>query len=243
MTANLRRVVEQLCAMQRKPAGVIVNGDCAYLKGLPDDYANFAQCVQPLGDSGLPLHLTMGNHDHRGHLYQTLASQQPDERPVESKHISVIESPHANLFLLDSLREVNVVTGELGASQREWLAHALDAHSGKPAVIVAHHNPQFQAPPEGARWSGLQDTAELFEMLSSHKHVKAYVYGHTHDWSIREREGIHLVNLPPVAYLFADGKPNGWVRAALDDGGMSLELQSLDANHPQHGERVDLAWR
>ena len=25
--------------------------------------------------------------------------------------------------------------------------------------------------------------------------------------------GIHLINLPPTAYVFEEGKPSGWVRA------------------------------
>ncbi len=243
MTGNLRQVVGELSGLSTKPAGVIVNGDCAYLKGLPDDYANFASCIRPLAEAGLPLHVTMGNHDDRDPLYSALSTQRSDDSPVESKHVSIIETPHANLFLLDSLREVNVVTGELGGAQRAWLARALDAHRHKPAVVVAHHNPQFQDPPEGDRWTGLKDSTELFELLEEKKHVKAYVFGHTHRWSISERNGIHLINLPPVAYLFDAAMPNGWVRATLHDGGMDLELRAIDPAHKQHGQRVELAWR
>src|SRR5688572_26293863 len=43
MTANLRQVVREVAQLETKPAGVIINGDCAYLKGLPADYANFAE--------------------------------------------------------------------------------------------------------------------------------------------------------------------------------------------------------
>ncbi len=243
MTDNLRRVVRELCALERKPAGVIVNGDCAYLKGLAEDYANLASCVAPLAEAKLPLHLTMGNHDDRSQMYGAIAAQRLEHPPVESKHVSIVESPHANFFLLDSLQEVNVVTGELGQAQRAWLAKALDERSDKPAIVVAHHNPQFMPPPEGTRWTGLQDSAEFFELLAGRKHVKAYVFGHTHTWSISKRDGIHLINLPPVAYVFAAGKPNGWVDARLESGGIELELRAIDPDHEQHGQRVELAWR
>lgn len=243
MTANLRQVVAQLCALEQKPAGVIVNGDCAYLRGLPQDYANLAQCVAPLETAGLPLHLTMGNHDNRGPLYDALAAQRPENPLVESKHVSVIETPHANLFLLDSLFEVNVVTGELGEAQRQWLAEALDARSDKPAIVIAHHNLQFQAPPEGSAWGGLRDTDAFFELLKARKQVKAYVFGHSHNWSLSERDGIHLINLPPVAYVFTEGKPNGWVDARLKPDAIDLQLHTIDPQHPQNGEQVRLAWR
>jgi Icc protein len=243
MTANLRQVVQQLTALAEKPAAVLINGDCAYLKGLVADYRNLAACVAPLAAAGIPLHLTMGNHDDRGPLYRELAAQRPPQMPVESKHVSLVETPHANWFLLDSLREVDVVTGEFGTRQLDWLAASLDAHADKPAVIFAHHNPQFTPPKEGTRWTGLQDTAAFFDVIRPRRQVKAFVFGHSHVWSTSERDGIHLVNLPPVAYVFAPGKPNGWVLAEGRPDGLRLTLRPLAADHPANGERVDLAWR
>lgn len=198
--------------------------------------------MKPLSEAGLSLHLTMGNHDDREPLYRALAAQRPKEPPVESKHVGVIESKHANWFLLDSLLKVDLVTGDLGEAQRKWLATTLAAHSNKPAIIVAHHNPQFEPDPNGGPWGGLRDSKELFELLDSQAHVQAYVFGHTHDWSTRRRGRIHLINLPPVAYVFERGKPNGWVQAQLRDDGIDLELRALDVNHPQHGEKIALDW-
>lgn len=243
MTANLRRVVQQLTTLEEQPAAVLINGDCAYLKGLAADYRNLAACVAPLAAAGLPLHLTMGNHDDRGPLYQELAAQKPSRTLVESKHVSVVETPHANWFLLDSLREVDVVTGELGPGQLAWLAAALDARGDKPAVIFAHHNPQFTPPQEGGRWTGLEDTAAFFDLIRPRRQVKAFVFGHSHVWSVTNRDGIHLVNLPPVAYVFAADRPNGWVLAEGRPDGLRLTLRTLAPDHPAHGERIDLAWR
>jgi 3',5'-cyclic-AMP phosphodiesterase len=242
MTANLQGVVAELCELSPRPAAVIINGDCAYLKGLPDDYANLAACVAPLSQSGLDLHLTMGNHDDRGPLYDALADQRPDSPPVRSKHVSVIESPHANLFLLDSLHQVDVVTGELGNEQLAWLAKELDARADKPAVLIAHHNPQFQAPPEGQPWGGMRDTDSFFDLISSRKQVKAFVFGHTHDWSTTRKDALHLINLPPVAYVFGEDKPNGWVLATLAADGIELELRTHDTTDRRHGQKVSLAW-
>lgn len=243
MTENLRRVVARLREMPQKTAGVIINGDCAYLKGLPADYANLAQCLQPLARDGWQLHLTMGNHDDRGPFYDALSDQKPDSPPVESKHVSIIETPRANLFLLDSLFEVNVVTGELGAAQRKWFAEALDRHSDKPAIVFAHHNPQFAPPADNRPWSGLKDSEDFFQLLTSRPHVKAYVFGHTHNWSIDRHEGIHLINLPPVAYVFSEDKPNGWVHADIYHDRIELQLKTHDPDHPQSDEKVRLDWR
>jgi hypothetical protein len=54
---------------------------------------------------------------------------------------------------------------------------------------------------------------------------------------------IHLINLPPVAYVFRDGDPSGWVCARLEDRGMRLELRCLDPQHPAHGRVAELEWR
>lgn len=242
MTSNLTQVVREVMALNSRPAAIMINGDCAYLKGLPADYENLARCVAPLGAAGLPLHLTMGNHDDRAPLYAALAAQKPQRPLVDSKHVTIVESPHANWFLLDSLTEVNVVTGEIGAAQRNWLAKALAARSDKPALVMAHHTPQFEPPPEGKVWTGLKDTADFLDLLADHRHVKAFLFGHSHDWSVKERGGLRLINLPPVAYVFAADRPNGWVRAEVRENGLALELHTIDPAHRQNGERVTLTW-
>ena len=68
------------------------------------------------------------------------------------------------------------------------------------------------------------------------------LFGYTHDWSIKKRGSLHLVNLPPVAYIFTAGKPNGWVLAEVAESGLTLMLHSIDPRHQQHGQRVELAW-
>jgi predicted phosphodiesterase len=242
MTSNLNQVVREVTALAEKPAAVIVNGDCAHLKGLPADYANFSQCIAPFSQAGLPVHITMGNHDDRTPLFNTLKFQKPERPLLESKHVSIVETPHANWFLLDSLTKTDVVTGELGADQRAWLAKALGSRSDKPALVMAHHNPQFEPPAEGQAWGGIRDTAEFMDILGSFKHVKAFIFGHSHDWSIKKRGNLQLVNLPPVAYVFTAGKPNGWVLADVGESRLTLTLRTIDPRHQQHGERVELAW-
>jgi len=132
-----------------------------------------------------------------------------------------------------------VTPGLLGDAQRAWLAKTLDANADKPAILFAHHNPQ-----KGDAPSGLKDTDKLFEIIEPRKQVKAYIFGHTHDWNARKTDsGIHLINLPPVAYIFEKGKPNGWVQATVQPESLRLELRCLDRTHKDHGQVLDLKWR
>jgi len=221
-------------------AAAIIAGDCVFIEGHAGDYASLIELARPVREAGLPLHFALGNHDHRENFWTGLPEQRPaDPPPVVGKHVSVIESPHANWFLVDSLQRTNHTPGRLGEEQLAWLAAALDARSNKPALVVAHHNPQ----PGDTSGSGLQDTDALFDVLEARKHVRGYFYGHTHCWGVSRHRGIHLVNLPTLVWLFDKTQPRGWVDARLAADSVTLELRSLDPAHREHGEKVRLAWR
>jgi hypothetical protein len=242
MAEHLAAVVKEVAALPQRPAGVLVNGDCALKDGQPGDYATLAGLLKPLREAGRPLHLTLGNHDHRDHFLAALGEPKA-ERPVAGRHVAVVRSPRANFVLLDTLDLTDGTPGRLGAGQLAWLAKVLDAHADKPAVVVGHHNLEPTVP-EGKKPGGLLDTAALLKVLEPRRQVKAYVYGHTHVWEVKEHaSGIHLVNLPPVAYVFAAGRPSGWVHLALKPDGARLSMHGLDRTHPAHGQTVDLAWR
>lgn len=237
---HLRASVQEVLALKPALAGVFVNGDCALKAGLPEEYATFTSLVKPLVEGGLPLHFTLGNHDDRAHFWQALQVAAETARPVPGKHVSVVQSPLANWFLLDSLDVVDKSPGKLEAAQRAWLAKSLDEHRDQPALVMVHHNPHLDpTKPNGT----LQDTAELMEILLPRKHVKALFFGHSHKWDLQERDGLHLVNLPAVAYPFAKDQPTGWVDCRLTASGTTLELRAHNAQHPAHGKPVALKWR
>jgi 3',5'-cyclic AMP phosphodiesterase CpdA len=239
MAGNLELVVKNMLETDPRPDGVFVNGDCAYRDGQSGDYQTLASLTQPLLTAGVPLHLTLGNHDQRDNFRQALQTADSPASPVEGKHVSVVETERVNFFLLDSLEETNATPGGLGEVQRQWLEKALDERQDRPAIVFAHHDPD----PKLMAKRGLRDTEELFALLEPRQQVKAYVFGHTHRWSVARQGGIHLINLPPVAYLFAPNDPNGWVRAEIGESGMVLTLHALDASHSKNNERVELAWR
>jgi 3',5'-cyclic-AMP phosphodiesterase len=239
---HLAAVVSEIAALPRRPAAGVVIGDLALKDGQAGDYGTFAGLVKPAREAGLPLHLTLGNHDHRGRFADALAGT--GERPAGGRVAAVMPTPRANLFLLDTLDVTDFPPGRAGAEQLAWLAKELDARPDKPAIVCGHHDPSLEPPPPGKpNWS-LVDTADLFKVLEPRKQVKAYVYGHTHIWAVkRHASGIHLINLPPVAYVFQVGQPSGWVHADLRPDGMRLQIHCLHKIHVAHGQVVDLKWR
>ena len=92
--------------------------------------------------------------------------------------------------------------------------------------------------------SGLVDSEAFLQTLSTRPAAKAYIYGHSHTWLLKqEPDGLHEINLPPTAYVFDKARPSGWVRATISKTGLSLELRSIDPAHAEHGQLKTLTWR
>jgi Icc protein len=238
MADNLRTVLGDVLRSRGAVSRVIVNGDCAYKVGLETDYAAFTRLMQPVRATGLPVHVTLGNHDDREQFRKVVLAGRAAKAAEVDKECSVIVGGEVDWVVMDSCTRP-VSEGRFGARQLEWLRNRLDSVPNRPVVIVGHHNPR-----EPSSKYPLEDTEEFFSIIVPRRQVKAYVFGHTHRWQVAQHaSGLHLVNLPPTAYVFVAGRPNGWVRAVASATGMELELRCVDAGHPQHGERVSLRWR
>lgn len=239
MTDNFRAAVKEVLELSTQPSNTLINGDLAFNSGQSLDYEHVLHLLKPLRESGMPVHLAMGNHDHRERFRASVLSEKPIDLPLENRQASMIGTPRANWFVLDSLDKTTVTPGALGEEQLSWLAKTLDANADKPALVVVHHNPNS----EGAT-SGLAETRQFLEIIRPRKQVKAYLFGHTHRWSyVQDESGIHFINLPTTAYIFDKVSPQGWVLANLKEDGMSLTLSCLDKMHKEHGHVLNLKWR
>lgn len=238
MADHLTACVRELSAWSVKPAAVIVNGDLAFKDGQPEDYATFGKSIEAARAVG-PVHLSMGNHDEREHFWKAFPHDAETVKSVPHKQASVFSGARANWFMLDSLDVTLSTPGVLGTAQLDWLDRELTARPDKPAIIVAHHNLNTVG-----GISGLKDSASLEKVFAKQKQVKAFVFGHTHDWKVSQHaSGVQLINLPPTGYVFKEGRPNGWVRCTLSKDGAEFELRSLDPKHPEHAQVKQLKWR
>ena len=237
MAGNLTRVVGEVTGLNSLPTAVFIVGDLAHQTGEIADYEAFAALLDPVRGAGLPVHLALGNHDHRTRFLLALPPSQP---PVVNRCVAVVRAERANFFILDSLDRTNSVPGRCGESQLHWLTAALDTHPDKPALAIVHHQPDEYYP---EKTTGLVDAHELLEVLRSHRQVKALIFGHTHDWRVTRQNGLHLINLPPVSYIFTAGRPTGWLDLQLEQNGARLELHASDSTHPEHRQPLLLSWR
>jgi 3',5'-cyclic AMP phosphodiesterase CpdA len=238
MADNLAACARELAAWPVKPAAVIVNGDLAFESGRPGDYTMFGKLIEPVRTLA-PIHLSLGNHDERENFWRAFPRDVTKQSSRLHRQATVFASDRANWFLLDSLDVTDTAPGEFGVAQLDWLARELAARPDKPAILVGHHNLQ---PPGGM--TGLKDSSALEEIFARHRQVKAFIFGHTHNWHVEQHaSGVQLVNLPPTAYVFKEGRPSGWVRMTIARDGAEFELRSFDPQHPEHAEVRQLKWR
>ncbi len=242
VTEHLQQAIREVLAMKAKPCGLMLNGDCALGDGQPGDYATLVELMQPLQDARVPLHITMGNHDDRLNFWETCRPLDENDKLIDHKHLAVMPGPLVNWVLLDSLDKVNATPGLIGEAQLGWLDRTLRELPDKPTLLLCHHNLQGVVA-DGKKHTGITDTEALLTVIRSHAKVKAFIYGHTHNWSVKtEASGLHLVNLPPIAYCFDKTRPSGWVTARVTATSLDLELHSLDPAHPEHGQKHMLAF-
>ncbi len=259
---NFGRAARQVNSLSQKPAGLVLNGDCVHVGG-KEEYGILTEKFGLL--KALPIHVTMGNHDHRSEFASALDQQtNRDERLLlENRHVSVLKSRHGNFVLLDSLtmqKPDKPVKGPgiLGPDQLEWFESILDAHSDKPTIVMFHHNidpsDEYQkrsgtkqvivesvSPFKGLS-GGLEDSDKLLDLLGTKPHVKAVVTGHMHQFRIFKWRKLHFVSLPSVGYTFHADEPVGWLSMQLRPDGANLELQTLDMQHPRHRTQAKLVW-
>jgi len=237
MADNFGGCIREITEWSTKPAAVIINGDLAFNHGAAEDYALFNDLLHPVRALA-PVHLSLGNHDDREHFWQAFPQDAARQDSVPKKQVTFFTSPHANWFLLDSLDVTAHTPGDVGSAQLKWLSQQLAANPDKPAIVVCHH------PLDITGLMGLRDSLALEDILVKNRQIKAFIFGHTHNWNIAQHpSGVHLINLPQTAYPFQLGRPSGWVRTTLARDGMEIELRCLDHKHPEHGKTANLMWR
>jgi 3',5'-cyclic AMP phosphodiesterase CpdA len=229
---NLKNVVPEVVAA--KPQAAIVNGDLARLEGAAADYKEVRDLLQPIA-SAVPVYLGLGNHDDRKNFKSVFTATNGTPARLADKHVLVIDQGALRFVILDSLLYTNKVAGLLGQAQRAWLAEYLATNSEKPHVLFVHHT-------LGDKDGDLLDSRRLFELIRPHPQVKAIFYGHSHEWSIGEREHVKLVNIPAIGYNFKDGEPLGWVDAKFDSTGADITLRAFAGNTSDNRKVHQLTW-
>ena len=229
---NLKRVAADI--VSGSPSGVILNGDAASREGLKADYQELKSLLEPVARV-TPIYIGLGNHDDRQNFKEIFTSASGKNASVPNHQVLIIEETSLRFIVLDSLYYVNKAAGLLGEQQRSWLTEYLRLNRETPVVLFVHHT-------LGDSDGDLLDANRLFEIIRPHRQVKAIFYGHSHGWSISERQGVKLINLPALGYNFTDYDPVGWVDARFRRNGVELTLHAIAGNRAQDGQTSRIPW-
>ena len=233
---HLRATVKQILALQKKPAAVIINGDLALAIGTAADYTVIRELIAPLRDAGIPVHLTLGNHDVRDIFMAAFPEMKSASALKEHRHNGLIDLPSTRLILLDTLDQSPGPTGKLGAEQIAWILAKIDEVPTKQVVLIGHHNPQVGGDTSHYK-GGLVDTADFWPEIAKRDQVKAYIHGHTHEWTQAMENRIHIISTIACAYVFnKNTNATGWTSARFNAHGFQLKLNTLETDHAWNGE-------
>ena len=224
--ASAAEVVRQV--QGRAVEGTIVNGDVAWMQGLPQDYAAAERLLGALADHG-PLIASPGNHDRRENLCAVFSDPRMDQGA--EKVVTVADAGAIRLICLDSLRRPDIVSGRLDPPQLTWLEGWLATHADKPVTLFVHH-------PLDDPNDGLLDAPALLDLLHRHNQVKAIFTAHDHVFSHRKENGLLVVTQPAVGFPFEASVMHGWLEAEFEFNGMTLTTHPL-RNSPATQFRLD----
>jgi len=105
MADHFTTVSRELLELAERPAALFITGDCALNNGEKEDYATVTKLLEPIRAQQMPIHLLLGNHDHRERFWQVLQEEQSAKRPLADKQVAIVRTPRANWFILDSLEK------------------------------------------------------------------------------------------------------------------------------------------
>ncbi|MDX9979805.1 MAG: metallophosphoesterase [Lentisphaeria bacterium] len=216
----LRRCVSETLACNPRPANVLIYGDFAYLHGKVEDYMLLKELLKPLDDAGIHWEALHGNHDRRDTFAEVFPARASSL--VESRKVTVVETPQADFLMMDSLVE-GEVGGAFNDAQRDWLNETLKNRS-KPVFVGAHH--------------ALAET-KVADIMMDKPGAVGYLHGHHHCWQTNVVAGTKQLTLPSTGH-WGD---IGLVTLRLDGRGATFNLHMHDYYTPRPAAEPNPEWQ
>jgi Icc protein len=217
---SFKAVVDRIGSGSRKADAVIATGDLVQDE-TRGGYEHFGELISGLG---VPVHCVPGNHDSPRLMAEILS-----EPPFHFCGTAVYGN-WCLIMLNTAVRGDD--GGRLDQGQLEFLDHTLTAMQDRHALVALHHHPVAM----GNQWLdgvGLRNSAEFFSVIDNHSNVRSIVWGHVHQVSDRERNGVKMLSTPSTGAQFLPGsdafmlddKPPGyrWLEL-MEDGNVRTEV-------------------
>lgn len=152
----------------------LITGDLTHYG---DDEA-FEHLKTGLADLQIPLHLMIGNHDHR----ERAKVHFPEHFKTDENGFlqQVIDTPKGKFILTDTVRQGEHI-GEYCTKRQAWLAQQLDAYADDTVYICTHHAP-FKTGLKALDTIGINqsDAAAMANIVRGRNNIKHWFMGHYH---------------------------------------------------------------
>ncbi len=171
-TDNLRKAFDRLQGLPQKMDFVVITGDVAH-EGDEEDYRFIRELLDEYQQKlGVPILVTLGNHDNRQAFYKGYLGIESDEPYKKSADIGGLR-----VIVLDSKVGVHDVGGTIGEAQLAWLREELKTPAERGTVIAFHHPPDHTVLPMDEHC--LTNGVELLSAIEG-TDVIGILTGHTH---------------------------------------------------------------
>ncbi|MCZ8515495.1 metallophosphoesterase [Paenibacillus filicis] len=183
MADKLKQIFEHVRMSKLAPAFVVITGDLAH-EGIAEDYQYIRKLVNEGSDIvGAPVHVTLGNHDHRSAFREGYLGEEPSEQAYY--YSTTING--LRLIALNS-QVPGKHSGTVDEEQLAWLAEELTS-SAPNGTIVALHHPllNFSGMPSEHI---ITNAPAIGDILKTGDDVVCIVAGHVHTNNVGLYEGI-----------------------------------------------------
>jgi Icc protein len=219
---SLRRVLETALAAGPVPDAVLVTGD------IGDDLseAAYAQFRAALTGCGAPVFCLPGNHDAPALMARLLDAD-------GFQYCGRTRLGAWGLLMLDT-HLPGSAAGRVADAELERLDAELGAMAGLPVLVALHHPPL----PVGSPWLdavGLDNAAQLLEVLDRHPQARAVVAGHVHQEFAARRGAVDYYTTPSTCAQFTPRTP----RCVMDRRPPGYRWLTL---HPDGSHATQVGW-
>ncbi len=205
---HLNSIVENISKINT--SAVLISGDLTH-NGTSTSYQLFKEILSPIDAK---MFVFAGNHDNIDNLSQAFNSQLFSQFTLKDWCITHINSV-----------QIGKTSGHVTQQDLQQLDARLNKSSAKYHIITLHH----PIVPMNSTWDdnlSLENPDELFEIIDKHPNIKGVIFGHAHESSEFERNGIKIISCPSTALQFTNEKRIGFNSYSLfDDGTLQYNTQ------------------
>jgi len=170
----LGNCVADMMRLDPLPDVVLVTGDLVDC-GQEAEYELVKELLAPLG---MPLYLTVGNHDERNALRAVFSGAGFEYLKQSDEFVQyAVQLGEVRLLMLDTHVPMKE-GGKLCSTRLNWLDERL-SEDRSPTVVAMHHAP-FASGIAHMDAIGLEGSVELEQIISRHSHVERVLCGHIH---------------------------------------------------------------